>query len=121
MAAGEEHAQLVVGVQRGALEVGFGVVAHGRGEVGGAGGGDAVMAQAVERPAPRGGGQPGAGAVGHTAAVPLDRRGDERVLHDVLREREIAVQPPADGGQDGGALVAEGALERARGRVHASW
>ena len=78
------------------------------------------MAQAVERPAPRGGGQPGAGAVGHAAALPLDRRGDERVLHDVLGEREVAVQPPRDGGQDGGALVAEGALERARGRVHAS-
>ena len=82
------------------------------GELGGVGGGDALVALAVQRAAPRGRGQPRAGAVRDAAAVPLDRRGDERVLDDVLGEREVAVQPARERGQDRGALVAERPLER---------
>ena len=49
MAAHEQHAQLVV-LQRGAFEVEVElVVAHVLHQIGGAGGGDAVVAQAVER------------------------------------------------------------------------
>ena len=54
------------------------------------------MAQAVERLAPRRRRQPRAGALRRAAAVPLDRRGDERVLDDVLGQREVAVQPARD-------------------------
>jgi hypothetical protein len=78
--------------------------------------GDAVMAQAIEGPAPRGHRQPRARAVGHAATVPLDRRGDERVLEDVLGEREVAVQAPRDERQHRPALVAVSPLERV-GRV----
>ena len=110
MAAGEEQLQLVV-VQRGLLEE-LEVVAHVSHQLGGVRGGDLLVAQAVERLAPRGGRQPGTGAVRRAAAVPLDRRGHERVLDDVLGECEVTVQAARDGRQDRGALVAVGPLER---------
>jgi hypothetical protein len=110
MAAGEDHAQLVV-LQRGLVEVD--VVAHGlMHEIGSTGGRHAVVAEPVERLAPRGRGDPGARTVRHAATVPLDRRGDERVLDGVLGEREVAAEPARDGAEHGGPLVAERLLER---------
>ena len=119
VAAHEEHPELVV-VHRRALEVVRGVVAHGFHQVGRVGRGDAIVAQAVERLTPRGRGQPGARTVRYAAAIPLDRRCDEGVLDDVLGEREVAVQPPRDVGQHGGALVAIRPLERAGRCAHVS-
>ena len=122
MAAGEEQLQLVV-LQRGLVEE-LEVVAHvSIHQLGSVRGGDALVAQAVERLAPRGRRQPGAGTVRGAAAVPLDRRGHERVLDDVLGEREIAVQAARDRRQDRGALVAVRPLERdpsRRARTRAS-
>src|SRR5437667_208624 len=61
MAAGEDHAQLVV-LQRGLIEVD--VVARGlMREIGSTGGGHAVVPEPVERLAPRGRGEPGARTV----------------------------------------------------------
>ena len=112
MAAHEDHPQLIV-VQRGALEVQVGVVAHGLRQFGGVGVGDARVAQAVQRLAPRGRGEPGARPVRRAAAIPLDRRGHERVLDGVLGERQVAVQAAGDRGEHGGALVAIRPLEGA--------
>src|ERR671915_257191 len=110
MAAGEDHAQLVV-LQCGHVEVD--VVAHGlMREIGSMCGGHAVLTEPVERLAPRCGGEPGARTVRHAAAVPLDCRGDERVLDGVLGEREVAAEPARDGGEHSGPLVAERLLER---------
>ena len=114
MAAGEQHRQLVV-LQRGVVVLELGAHRHVRR----VGGGHPVVAQAVERLAPRRRRQPRAGALGSAAAVPVDRRGDERVLHDVLGQREVAVEPARDGGQHGGALVAVRPLERAGRGAHA--
>jgi hypothetical protein len=119
MTAREEHPELVV-VQRRALEVVVEVEAHGLGQLGGTGGGDALVAQPVERLAPRRRGQPGARPLRDAAAVPVDRGRDERVLDDVLGQRQVAVQPPHDRSQHRGALVAERPLERARRAAHAS-
>jgi hypothetical protein len=113
-----EHRQLVV-VQGRAVELHFEVVAHVTHQVAGVGDGDALVAQAVERPAPRGDRQPRARPLRHAAAIPLHRRGDERVLDDVLGEREVAVQAARDDREHRGALVAVGPLERARRVAHA--
>ena len=110
MAAREQHPQLVV-VQRGLLEVDLVVVTVVH-QLRGVRVDDALVAEPVERLAPRGRGQPRARPVRHAAAVPLDRRGHERVLDDVLRQCEVAVQPARDGRQHRAALVAEGPLER---------
>ena len=95
-------------------------MSHGISQLGRIRGGHPVVAQAIERLAPRRRRQPRAGAVRCAAAVPVDRRGDERVLHDVLRQGEVAVKPARDGGQHGGALVAVRPLERARRGAHAN-
>ena len=81
-------------------------------QLGGVRGDHALVAQAVERLAPRGRRQPRAGALRRAVAVPLDRRGDERVLDDVLGQREVAVQAARERRQDRGTLVAIRPLER---------
>src|SRR6185503_16104507 len=110
MAAAEQHPQPVV-LQRGALQLELEVVAHGFGEAVQVLADDPLVAPAVERPAPRGRGQPGARPVRDAAPLPLDLRG----------EREVAVQAARDRRQDRGALVAVGPLERLGQLASSKW
>ena len=119
VAAREDHPQPVV-LQRGAVELQLHDIRLLLHELGRVGGGDALVAQPVQRAAPRRRGQPRAGALRHAAAVPVDRRGHERVLHDVLRERQVAAEAVRDRREDRRTLGAERLLQDAGGVGHAN-
>jgi hypothetical protein len=73
--------------------------------------GDATLAaQAVDRPAPRRGGDPGARAGRDAVARPRRHRSGERVLEGVLGEPDVA-DLPDQRRENSGALLAEGPLD----------
>ena len=78
---------------------------------------DLVAAEPVEGLAAGGGGQPAAGVGGDPVARPVLDRLDERVLHRVLGQADVA-GARGQGGPDPGRLLLVGALKRLRCRVH---
>ena len=114
MTAGEDQPQPVVDdralVLHGWLLV-LGVQARQLGQPLGAIHDRSVPAQAIDRPPPRGGRDPGAGIGRDPVAPPRRDRGLEGVLHRVLGELEVA-RLADERRQHDRALVVEGARER---------
>ena len=79
---------------------------------------DLVAAEPVKGLAAGGGRQPAAGVGGHPVARPVLDRLDERVLHRVLGQADVA-GARGEGGPDPGRLLPVGALKRLPSRVHA--
>jgi hypothetical protein len=71
------------------------------------------VAQAVDRLAPGGDGEPGAGVGGHAVAGPGGHRDGEGVLQRVLGQLEAAAQMTDERGQDATGLLAERPLDGA--------
>ena len=78
----------------------------------------AGAAQAVDRLAPRRGGQPGRRPVRRPVAAPGNERRRARVLQGVLGERDVAAEVPHEGREDGGAVLADRAVQAGRGARH---
>jgi hypothetical protein len=111
MAAGEQHRELVV-VDGGAVEDRLQLVALLRRQQRRRVDPRRPLApQPVERAMPGGRRQPRARRVGHPAATPFDRRGQQCLLDRVLGEREVAAEAPSDHREDRGTLGAEDAIE----------
>ncbi|MEA2358065.1 MAG: hypothetical protein QOI62_1325 [Solirubrobacteraceae bacterium] len=116
MAAREDQAQAVVGQRAGIVVVGRLLVVavelhepvQGREAVVQF----ALAAQAVDRPAPSGGGDPGARARRLAVARPGGERDGEGVLERVLGELEVAAEMADQRGEDPPGLLAEGVLDR---------
>ena len=119
VAAGEDQPQPVVDdralVVHGWLHV-LGVQARQLGQALGAIGHRPVAAQAIDRPPPRGGGDPRPGIGRNPVAPPDGDRRLERVLHRVLGQLEVA-DLPDQGGQHDRPLVAKRARDRGGDRV----
>jgi hypothetical protein len=73
----------------------------------------ALVAQAIDRLAPRRGGDPGARVGRLAVARPRGQRDGERVLERVLGQLEVAAQMADQRGEDAAGLLAEGALDGA--------
>ena len=73
----------------------------------------ALAAQAIDRLAPRRGGDPGAGVGRHAVARPGGQRDGEGVLERVLGQLEVAAEMADQRGEDASGLLAEGALDGA--------
>ena len=112
VAAGEHQPQAVVGDRRGFLLVRRRrCVALGEERQSLDAIGDGTRAaQAIDRLAPRGGGDPGARVRRDAVAGPRRHRGGERVLQGVLGQADVA-DVADQSGEDRRALVAEGPLD----------
>ena len=73
----------------------------------------ALAAQAIDRLAPRRGGDPGARVGRHAVARPRGQRDGEGVLERVLGQLEVAAEMADQRGEDASGLLAEGPLDRA--------